>query len=103
VYDIDEITMDDATIDLINAYERIAQLEGDLRSNDAHLRETESQTDVLRGVVSDYEAMQTDLRTRVRNLTDENARLEQENMQLRAVRGASLFCYFSFSACSHIF
>lgn len=82
VYDIDEITMDDTTMSLITAYEKIAELEGDLKSNDAHLLETETQTDILRGVMADYEAMQTDLCTHVRNLTDENARLEQENTQL---------------------
>jgi hypothetical protein len=87
-YDIDDIEMDDTTMSLLSAVERVAELEAEITALSGTLGVTEHEVDVLHGLVSDYEGMQADLKAEVKELRDENLRLEQE---LRASRSASPF------------
>ncbi|KAF8212734.1 hypothetical protein K438DRAFT_1957351 [Mycena galopus ATCC 62051] len=76
VYDIDELTMDETTLDLLSACERIHQLENDLRDFDSHvarieelernLQESDFQVDRLQGLVNSYEVTEAKLRQRLR-------------------------------------
>ncbi|KAJ7867129.1 hypothetical protein B0H13DRAFT_1897721 [Mycena leptocephala] len=87
VYHINEITMDETTLDLIIAYERIHEPQNDLRALDSQvariaelehdLQEAYLQVDRLQGIVNGYEISQADLRQRLRTLergnTESNA------------------------------
>jgi phage shock protein A len=93
VYDIDDIEMDDTTMSLLSALERVAELESEVKSLHETLANTEDQVDVLQGVCGDYEVLQANLKQEMAAMNEENIRLERE---LRATRGASsLFIYIS--------
>ncbi|KAJ7340862.1 hypothetical protein DFH08DRAFT_963707 [Mycena albidolilacea] len=77
VYDIDEIPMDGITLDLVTAYEHIADLEHNLANSD-------HQVDILQTCVGDYERMQADAARELMAVEAELACLREENLQLRA-------------------
>ncbi|KAF7341406.1 hypothetical protein MVEN_01877400 [Mycena venus] len=68
IYDIDDIPMDPVTSDLVSAYERIANLETDLRAADAQIINADHQIETLQGVASGYEESQAELRMQLRDL-----------------------------------
>jgi chromosome segregation ATPase len=72
--------MDGVTLDLVTAYERIADLEHNLADSD-------HQVDILQTCVGDYERMQADAARELMAAEAELARLREENLQLRADRG----------------
>ncbi|KAJ7717086.1 hypothetical protein B0H14DRAFT_3012347 [Mycena olivaceomarginata] len=79
VYDIDELTRDDLSLDLTAAYERIVELERNLTDSDR-------QVDILQGVALDYERLQADLKAQITSLEAETTRLKRESAQLRSAR-----------------
>ncbi|KAJ7790277.1 hypothetical protein B0H14DRAFT_2626171 [Mycena olivaceomarginata] len=62
---------------------RVAELEAEIEALSGTLGVTEHQVDILHGLVSDYEGMQAEMKAEMKELRDENLRLEQE---LRASR-----------------
>jgi hypothetical protein len=77
VYDIDELTRDDLSLDLITAYERIVELESNLTDSDR-------QVDILQSVALDYERLQADLKAQITSLEAETTRLKRESSQLKS-------------------
>jgi hypothetical protein len=77
--------------------ERVAELEAEIEALSGTLGVTEHQVDILHGLVSDYEGMQAEMKAEMKELQDENLRLEKE---LRASHGASPFY---FSICTNVF
>ncbi|KAJ7801384.1 hypothetical protein B0H14DRAFT_3489634 [Mycena olivaceomarginata] len=89
IYDIDEIPMDGVTLDLVTAYERIADLEH-------HLADSDHQVDILQTCVGDYERLQADAARELMAAEAELARLREENLQLRAGRGIFVPAVYSY-------
>ncbi|KAJ7362724.1 hypothetical protein DFH08DRAFT_930902 [Mycena albidolilacea] len=68
---------------LLSAVERVAELEVEIEALSQTLGVTEHQGDILHGLISDYEGVQSEMKAEMKELRDENLRLEQE---LRASR-----------------